>query len=100
MQCAPSRAVGDLLAAAEAIGENERRQRRILHLGKELAFSAGHRDLIVALLEAERAGHAAAPGVEHAAVEAELFEETLLGAGSGQGLLVAVHLDERRGRLA
>ena len=52
---------------------------------------------MLALLEAERAGHAAAAGVEHREVEAELAEQRRLVVEAEHGLLVAVAVDDRLG---
>src|SRR5436305_1705902 len=68
----------DLLAAAETISNDERVARRLAHLRQQYALADAHRDRVLFLLEAERAGHAAAAGVGVLDVETDVLEHRLL----------------------
>ena len=63
--------------------------------GQELVLRAGHGHVVVAVLEAEVAGEAAAPGVEHLEVDARRRGHRAVGVGAEHGVLVAVGLHHR-----
>src|SRR5690349_3187855 len=86
--------LGDLLAAGEAIGDDERVGAGAADGGQERALSDPNRDVVVVLLETEGAGHAAAAGVEDFEVEAEAAQERFLGVHRQDSLLLAMALDE------
>ena len=54
------RSLGDLLAATEAVGDDQPVGRRPADGGKEFEFADGDRQVVLVGLEAEGAGHAAA----------------------------------------
>src|SRR5438105_1846969 len=60
---------GDLRATAEAVGHDERLCGRLSHAGQEHSLGARNRHVVMAALEAEVAGEAAAARVEHLGVE-------------------------------
>ena len=70
----------------------------LAHGRQQHALADGDRDVVVVCLEAERAGHAAAAGVEQLVVEAELLEHRVLGVERHDVLVVAVPLHERLAR--
>src|SRR5207248_8955871 len=84
----PIRVLFDLRSAAESVGEYERVGRGGAHRGKKLALSARDRDVVVAALEAEVAGQAAAPGIEDLEIEADGLEQTLVGSGVHDSMVV------------
>ena len=55
-------ALGDLLAATEAVGDDEPVGRGVADGGEEFEFADGHGDVVLVVLEAEGSGHAAASG--------------------------------------
>lgn len=73
MQCGAVRLLRDLLAAAEPVGHDQRGGTRLPDRGQQYSLAARDRHfVVVARLEAERAGHAAAPRYRCVYVEAEL----------------------------
>ena len=89
----------DLGPAAEAVRHHQRVLGRRPHRGEQPVLGARHRHVVVARLEAEVAGEAAAAGVEHVGVDAGALHQLDLGVLAEDGVLVAVHLhDGLRGR--
>src|SRR3546814_14608069 len=68
----PIGALGDLFAAAKAVGDDQNVGVGLPHRRQEHSFRGLHRDVVVRRLEPERARHAAATGVEHLVIETEL----------------------------
>ena len=87
-------AVLDLLAAGEAVREQQGLGRTPARPGEQLPFADLHGDLVLLLLEPERSRHAAATRVEHFCLDAHLIEELLLVVEPEQGLVVAVALHD------
>src|SRR5258708_6382218 len=59
MQSAPLRTLGDLLAATEAVGDDEPVSRGSANGGKKFELADCHGDVVLFALEAEGSGHAA-----------------------------------------
>src|SRR3954452_4564107 len=90
-------AVADLLAARYSGGRHQRARRRLPQRRKQPLLADLHREVVVLGLEAERARHAAAAGVELADLGArDALEQRHGGRGAGQRLLVAVAVEEDR----
>src|SRR5258708_23360144 len=79
----------DLLAAGDAGRHDERVRVRRLHRGNEAAVAERDGQVVVLALEAERAGHATAPGVDLADVVARPLEHAHRPPRADPGLLVA-----------
>src|SRR5688572_21561776 len=90
--------LGDLLAAAEPVGDDERVGRGLPDLGKEDPLADREGDVVVRLLEAERARHPATAGVRDREVEADPRERAAVGLDAEERPLVAVELNESRPR--
>src|ERR1700686_2418946 len=75
VQSVAARAFGDLLAAAEAVGDDEPVGRSATDGGEELEFSDGGGDIVLVVLEAEGSGHAAARGSGGLEVDADAVQE-------------------------
>src|SRR6185369_18063481 len=86
------RALLDLLPAAEAVGDDERVARRRAHRRQQHPLADAHRDLVVVAIEAERAGHAAAAGVELLEVETDLLQHRLFRLELHDRLVMAMSL--------
>jgi hypothetical protein len=100
VQRVASGAVPDLVAATEAVGNNERRWRRGAHCGQQREFAHRHRHVVVARLVTERAGHAAAARFDDARAQSGNPPQHLCDRlDRGEGLLVAMSVHERFGRL-
>src|SRR4051812_32532362 len=90
-------AVADLLAARYAGGRYQRAGRRLAQRRKQTLLADLHREVVVLGLEAERARHAAAAGVELGHFGAgDALEQRNRGGGAGQRLLVAVAVEDDR----
>lgn len=87
------RGLDDLLATTEPVGYDEVAGGAD-RTGREQDAFAGFDRYVVAFapLEAERARHPAAPGVDDLHVEAQMSEQALLVVESEDGLVVAVGL--------
>src|SRR5258705_10296001 len=94
MPRAPAREMLDLLAARDAGRDHLRVRRRGLDSGGEAPAPQRHRDVVVLLLEAEGARHAAAAGVHLAHLVARPGEGGHRGGRAHHGLLVAVPVEE------
>ena len=95
MERPPAGPLGDLLAAAESVSQDER-----LRVGRpegreERPLGAGRGDLEMLPREAEGPGHAAAP-LDEVRVEAEPRQQRPVRFHAEHRLLVAVSLDDRR----
>lgn len=79
MQRVSIRALANLLAAAEAVGDHQPVGRRFADGGEEFEFPDGGGDVIFVGLKAERPGHPAAAGSWCLEIEAHPAEDRLLG---------------------
>jgi len=86
--------LGDLFAAAEAVGDEDCFPRCTADGREENAFTNGLGDFEFFTLEAEGAGHAAAAGVEEGDGGAGAAEEVDFGGYFEDGFVVAVAVDE------
>jgi len=84
----------DLLAAAEAIGNEDGLGRSGADGGQENAFAESLGDFKLVAFEAEGAGHAAAAGVEQIDVGAGAPEQFQFRCHLHQGFVMAVPLDD------
>src|SRR5438105_2779453 len=64
MKRLPSGRLLDLLATTESVGDDQRVRGGFTHARQKHAFADAHGDVVVLALEAERAGHPAAAGIE------------------------------------
>src|SRR4029453_18134012 len=94
MPRAPTREMLDLLTARYAGRDHLRIRRRGLHGGGEAPASQRHRDVVVLLLEAEGARHAAAAGVHLVHLVARPGQGGHRGRRADHGLLVAVAVEQ------
>src|SRR5213593_2967826 len=74
MQCLPAGRLLDLLAATESVGDDQRIAFCLAHARKQHALADTHRDVVMFRLKAERAGHAAASGIEMFEVEPDFLQ--------------------------
>jgi hypothetical protein len=101
MKSRPAGELPDLLAAGEAVGDHARLIRSGADFGQQAALGAPPGDFeMLAALEAEGAGHAAAAGVEDLDLEARSGEQGLLVGRPEQRALMAVRLRYRAAREA
>src|SRR5690242_9479333 len=89
----------NLSAATETVGNEQYLRIGCPDCREQLIFGARDRDVIVPLLETEIAGKSAAPRVEYLHRDSGLFEEVFLVGVVQDRMLVAVRLDQRRGRV-
>src|SRR5262249_39070500 len=85
---APGPEMLDVLTAGDAGGDHSRVSGRRLHRGGEAPATQRHRDVVVLLLEAEGARHAAAAGIDFAHLVARPAEGGHRWRGADHGLLV------------
>lgn len=85
----------DLGAAAVAVGKDQGGGVGVADGGQQRVLSAGHGDLVVAVLEPEVAGQPAAAGVEDLGVESGAVRDGSVGVEAEDRVLVAVGLDDR-----
>src|SRR5581483_7847458 len=84
----------DLRLAGEPVGHDDRLVVELAHLREQALLAALHRDLVVALLEAPRAGEPAAAGLERLHLDAHLLQQLDLRVDAAGRLVVAVPPDE------
>src|SRR3954454_2570899 len=89
------RELGHLGLAAEAVADHQRVLGCIAHRGKQAPLPDTHRDVVMAVLEPEGAGHPAAPRVQHLEVQADALQELLIRFEANDRLLVAVPMPDR-----
>ncbi|MDQ6878435.1 MAG: hypothetical protein M3082_12245, partial [Candidatus Dormibacteraeota bacterium] len=96
MQRAALGSLADLLLATEAVGDNERVGFGLAHCWQQRALATGERDIaMLAALEAEGTGHAAAAWLRHVEVKAHLFQQRGLILHTHDRFVVAVTVDQR-----
>ena len=95
MQGMAGRALGDLLAATEAVGDDQPVGRGLADGGEKFEFADGDRDVVLVLFKAKRAGHAAAAGSGALEVDAEAAQDGLFGGHLHERFVVAVAVEER-----
>jgi hypothetical protein len=87
-------ALGDLLAAAESVGDDEPVGGGTADGREKFEFADGLGDVVVVVLEAEGSGHAAASGSWGLEVDADAVEERFFGGHLHDGFVVAVSVEE------
>src|SRR5580692_9514797 len=87
--------LGDLLAAAEAIGDDQPVGGGAANGGEEFEFADGGGNFVFVALEAERSGHAAASGRGGLEVDAEAAQKRFLGGHLHDGFVMAVAVEQR-----
>ena len=92
------RVLGDLLPAAEAVGDDQPVVRCLADGGEEFELSDGLGDFVVLGVEAEGSGHAAASGGGSREVDAEAAEEGFLGGHLHDGFVMAMAVKQRFAR--
>jgi hypothetical protein len=95
MQGLAARALGDLFAATEAVGNDQPVCGGSADGRHKLKFADGDGDIVFVGFETERASHAAASGGWALEVDAEAAQDGLFGSHLHQGFLVAVAVEER-----
>ena len=96
MASAPAGAMVDLLTAGDARDRDLRRNGRGLDGGKEREGAHAARNVVMLGFESERAGHATAAGVDEGGIESGQLEGAERGVRTGEGLLVAVRMEQER----
>ena len=92
---AAARRLRDLLATAEAVGDQQRVAGCSAHGGQQHALAHRHGDVVVARLEAEAAGHAAATAVRDLDVQLEPVQHSLVRVEVQDGFLMTMPVHER-----
>src|ERR1700688_2970243 len=106
MKRVTSCALRDLLAATESVGNDQPVGGRFANSGEKLEFANGRGDFVLVVLEAERAGHAAASRSRSLEVDAHAAQERLFGGHLHDGLVMAVSVEQslalelRKGRVS
>src|ERR1700722_9370785 len=90
VQGTSGRALGDLLAATEAVSDDQPIGRGLAHGGKELELADGHGDVIFVAFEAEGSRHAAAAGSRSLEVDAKAAQQGFFRGHSHQRFLMAM----------
>ena len=93
MERMTSSALGDLLAAAEPVGDDEPVVGRAADGGEKLEFADGRGDVVVLAVETERSGHAAASGSGRLELNAEATQQRFLGGHLHDRLVMAVAVE-------
>jgi hypothetical protein len=87
--------LGDLFAATETVGDDDRRGRGGLDRGQQAVAGDGLRELKLAGFKAEGAGHAAAAGLDRFDRSAGLAEQgDFIGRTAENGFVVTVAVDQ------
>ncbi len=87
-------ALGDLLAAAESVGDDEPVGGGLADGGEKFEFADGFGDLIFVVLEAEGSGHAATSGGGRPEVDADAVQERLFRGHLHDRFVVAVAVEQ------
>ena len=96
MQRFPAGGLADLLAAAEAVGDDERVCVGGAHSRQQHAFGTAHRYLVLVRVETERSGHATAAGIKNLVIETEVPRHLPVSIRLQDRFSVAVRMDDRR----
>ncbi len=94
MQGTTGGTLGDLFAATETVGEDQPVVGSLADGGKKFHLADGDGEVVLFGFEAERAGHAAAPGGRSLEVNAEAAQDGLFGRHFHQGFVMAVSMEE------
>src|ERR1700678_3362344 len=86
--------LGNLLAATEAVGDDQPVSRRLPHCRKKFELADGPRDFVLVLLEAERASHAAASRSRRRELDAHALQDGFFGGHLHDGLVMAMAVDQ------
>src|SRR5579863_3418200 len=88
--------LGDLLAATEAVGDDEPIGRSLADGWQQFEFSDRHRDVVFVFipLEAEGAGHATASRSRSLEVDADAAQQRLFVRHLHDGLVMAVAVEQ------
>jgi hypothetical protein len=87
------RVLGNLLPAAEPIGDDQPVVRGLADCGEEFQFSDGLGDFVVLGVEAKGSGHTAASRGWAREADAEAVEERFLGGHLHDGFVVAMAVE-------
>src|SRR5436190_18651309 len=87
--------LGDLFAAAEAVGHDERIAGSVPYAGQQPLLADCLRDVVVVAFETERPRHTAAAGVENLIVESHTIEYAPVGVHAEDRLVMTVAVDKR-----
>ena len=88
------RSLRDLLAATEAVDDDQPVGRGLADGGKEFEFADGHGDVVFAVFEAEGASHATAARGGSLEVDAEAAEEGFFSGHLHHRFLMAVAVED------
>jgi len=86
--------LGDLLAAAESVGDDEPVGRGVANGGEKFEFADRLGDVVFVVFEAKGAGHAAASGRGRLEVDADAAEEGFFGGHLHDGFVMAVAMEK------
>src|SRR3546814_17166195 len=95
----PSAGPLDLLAAAEAVGEDQAFFRRFPHGGQQHSLTDGGGDIMRLLGEAERAGHAATALGRALGLSVQVLAQRHFRLEADHGMMVAMRLPARAASL-
>src|SRR4029077_2532962 len=95
MQRLAAGGLDNLLAATEAVGDDQCVARGVANLWQQDSLADAHGDLVVIALESERAGHSAASGVRLLDIESDLAHYLQLGLELHDRRVMTMRLHER-----
>src|SRR5271157_3329013 len=88
-------ALRDLLAAAEAVGNDKPVGGRFADGGQEFELADGGGDVVLVVMEAEGTSHAAASGGGRLEVHTQAVQKRFFGGHLHDGLVMAVAVEQR-----
>src|SRR5579863_6630736 len=95
MQRVAASPLGDLLAATEAVGDDQPVWRSFADGRQQFQFADSCRGLVFVVLETEGAGHPAASRSRSLEVDADALKQRLLGSHLHDRFMVAVPMQQR-----
>src|SRR5438270_1840243 len=88
------RALGNLLAAAEPVGDDERLRGSLPNCGKQFQFANRDRHLVLLFFKPERTRHSAAPRSRRGKIYAHLPQDRLFIVHLHNGFVMAMSMND------
>src|ERR1700722_3421689 len=94
MQRLTASPLGDLLAATEAVGDDQPVRRGLAYRRQQFQFTDRHGDVVLVVLEAEGTGHSAAAGSRRLKIDSYAVQKRLFGGHPHDRLVMAVSVQQ------